>query len=134
MTGDPFDELLKRMQRSGVAAPAELLGCTPAQIRRLEARYSVTLPATYRRFLEVMGRKSGRLVTHDDLDVQYDYVLRATAELPGLLQERAELVPDAASFALPALALIVLGRDREQFHYIRCDRVDDSAVWYFNLD
>src|SRR5262245_48537678 len=114
MAGDPFDGLLKRMQRSGVASPNELLGCTPAQIRRLEARYRVTLPATYRRFLEVMGRRSGRLVTHDYLDIQYDYVLKATAALPRLLREAAEAVPEAASFALPADALIVLGRDQEQ--------------------
>ncbi|WP_029630048.1 SMI1/KNR4 family protein [Zavarzinella formosa] len=127
MTKDPFASILKRMQRSGVAEPSGLLGCTPAQIQRLETRYGVTLPATYRRFLELMGRKSGRLVTHDHLDIQYDYVVKATAGFPKLLDE-------SSSFTLPADALIILGRDGDQFHYIRCDHPEDSAVWYVNLD
>src|SRR5256885_513417 len=81
-----------------------------------------------------MGRRSGRLFTHDYLDVGYDYALKATAELPGLLAEWAEIDEAAARFALPAGGLIILGRDQEQFHFIRCDRADDSAVWYFSLD
>src|SRR4051812_41684842 len=108
MRSDPFEALLRRLHRSGVASPEELVGCTPAELRRLEARYSVTLPATYKRFLEVMGRKSGRLVTHDYLDIQYDYVLEATAELPALLREQTEVDSAAALFTLPADALVVL--------------------------
>jgi hypothetical protein len=135
MRSDPFDALLRRMQRSGIASSSDLLGCTPAQIRRLESRYGVKLPATYRRFLSVMGRKSGRLFAHDWLEVHYDSVLKLTARVPRIVRGWAEMSEEWASFTLPETALVILFRDTsDDFHFIRCDRPDDSGVWHFSLD
>src|SRR4051812_19872856 len=120
MAADPFAALLRRMERAGGAAPHDPAGCTPAEGRRLEAGCGLPGRASSRRFLELMGRRSGRLFTHDYLDVGYDFALKATAELPGLLAEWAEIDEQAARFPLPADALIILGRDQEQFHFIRC--------------
>src|ERR1700681_3370538 len=111
MRSDPLDALLGRMQRSGVGSPAELVGCAPAQIRRLESRYGVTLPSTYRRFLSAMGRKSGRLFAHDWLEVQYDSVSRLTARVPEIVRDWAEISSEWSSFALPDKALVILYRD-----------------------
>jgi len=133
MAVGPFDTLLRRMQRLQVASSSELVGCTASQIGRLEAKYGVLLPATYRRFLGVMGCKSGRLFTHDWLQVQYPSVLRLTSQVPGIVREWAGGSPEWASFALPAQALVILYRDMsDDFHFIRCDRADDSAVWHFS--
>ena len=135
MRSDPLDALFQRMQRTGVVLPAQLVGCTPAQIRRLESRYGLTLPSTYRRFLSVMGRKSGRLFAHDWLEVHYDSVLKLTAQVPGIVRDWGEIAPEWASFALPDKALVILYRDMsDDFHFIRCDREDDSAVWHFSPD
>jgi hypothetical protein len=135
MKTEPFDVLLRRIQRSGVASAAELVGCTPRQITRLESRYGIKLPATYRRFLSVMGRKSGRLFGHDWLEVQYDSILRLTAQVPQIVRDWAEVSPEWASFALPKKALVILYRDMSgDFHFIRCDRPDDSGVWHFSVD
>jgi hypothetical protein len=115
------------MVSSGVVAPTELEGCTAAEIRRVERKYGIRLPATYRRFLEVMGRNSGRLFTHDWVEAGYPDILKARAQLQETLAETG------AKFELPSDALVILARDGEQFNYIRCDRPDDSAVWAIDL-
>jgi hypothetical protein len=126
MAKDPFDALLARMAETGVATSEMLEGCTPAEIRRLERRYGVTLPATYRRFLAVMGRRSGRLFTHDWVTANYPNIAGETADL------RAQLA-DAGGYELSADAVVVLARDAEQYNFIRCDRPDDSPVWAIDL-
>src|SRR5579884_416603 len=121
MAVDPFDALLARLSATRVASADTLVGCTAAEIRRLERRYGVTLPATYRRFLAVMGRRSGRLFTHDWVTANYPGILGETAEL------RAQLT-EAGGYQLPADAVVILARDGEQYNFIRCDRSDDSSV------
>ena len=126
MAADPFDRLLTRMAEMGVATSQMLRGCTPAEIRRLERRYGVTRPATYRRFLAVMGRDSGRLFAHDWVTANYPAVAGQTAELRSQLAE-------AGGYELPADVMVVLSRDGEQYNFIRCDRSDDSPVWALDL-
>jgi hypothetical protein len=65
MDEDRFARLLHRLEASCVAVPADLVGCTPGEIEALEARYWVQLPQAYRRYLEVMGHRSGWLFACD---------------------------------------------------------------------
>jgi hypothetical protein len=134
MDEDRFNRLLRRMERSAVASPAELVGCTPAEIDALESRYSVVLPRTYRRYLEVMGRRSGRLFTHDHMAVFYPYVLAMTAEERQSWAERQ--AEDGSgpppTFEFPKDALLIAGRLGEQFEFIRCNGQEDASVWYLN--
>lgn len=134
MDEDCFARLLRRLEASHVATPADLVGCTPGEIEMLEARYGLRLPRAYRRYLEVMGHRSGRLFTCDHAAVFYPYVLAMTAEQRLLWAEaRAEngSGPPPA-FELPGDALLIYGRLGEQFEFIRCRGEDDSPVWYFN--
>jgi len=134
MDEDPFARLLRRLEASRVAAFADLVGCTPGEIEALEARYGVRLPRTYRRYLEAMGHRSGRLFTCDHAAVFYPHVLAMTAEQQRLWAEaRAEHGSGPPpEFELPVDALLIYGRLGEQFEFIRCDAQDDSPVWYFN--
>lgn len=130
-----FTRLLLRLEASRVAAPADLVGRTPNEIAAIEARYGVRLPRTYRRYLDVMGHRSGRLFTCDHAAAFYPHVLAMTSEQHQLWAEaRAE---DGSwpppGFELPADALLILGRLGEQFEFIRCTGPDDSPVWYFNI-
>jgi hypothetical protein len=127
VASDPFEALLAQLAAQGVTSAKEMAGCTAAEIRRLERRYAVALPATYSRFLKRMGHKSGRLFSHDWVHADYPYVLEGTAEV------RAQLVEEARSYELPADAIVVLGRDGEQYNFIRCGRADDSPVWALDL-
>src|SRR5436190_10666765 len=126
MAKDQFAELLARMAATGVASADELEGCTAAEIRQLESRYGIRLPATYRHFLAVMGRRSGRLFTHDWVYAEYTDVLETTAEV------REQLAEDKSRYELPSDALVILSRDFA-YNFIRCNRTDDSAVWALDL-
>jgi hypothetical protein len=80
MDEDRFARLLRRLEASRVAGTADLVGCTPGEVEALEARYGIRLPLAYRRYLEVIGQRSGRLFTCDHAAVFYPHVLAMTAE------------------------------------------------------
>jgi hypothetical protein len=134
MDEERFARLLHRLETSCVAAPDDLIGCTESEIDALEAKYTVRLPRAYRRYLEVMGHRSGRLFTCDHAAVFYPYVLAMTANKRQAWAEAS--AEDGSgpppSFQLPADALLIYGRLGDQFEFIRCDGQDDSPVWYFN--
>ena len=126
---DRFELLLERLASAGVASSNDLEGCSPAEIEQLKSRFSVTLPATYRWYLTTMGKRSGRLFTHDHMAVYYPHVLRMTAEY----REETADFPNDTSVDLPVDALIIAGRLGDQFQFIRCNNLEDSPVWYFNV-
>ncbi|HVL12936.1 MAG TPA: SMI1/KNR4 family protein [Gemmata sp.] len=135
MDEERFSRLLSRLETSHVVAPADLVGCTPGEIAVLEARYGVRLPLTYRRYLEVMGHRAGRLFTCDHAAVAYSDVLAMTAEQRQLWAEEVQAGNGngpSSGFELPADALLIFGRLGEQFEFIRCGGQEDSPVWYFN--
>lgn len=123
-----YEAFLRRLSARDVASSSDLVGCSDAEIVHLEARYSITLPVSYRWYLSAMGKKSGRLFTHDHMAVYFDHVCEMTA------QHRQDAIeyPDEPTVELPDDALIVAGRLGEQFQFLRCNDPDDSAVWYFN--
>ena len=125
---DQLDAFLKRLIETGVAAKSDLVGCSGTEIEQLETRYSVTLPASYRWYLTTMGKRSGRLFTHDHLAVYFSDVLSMTAEH----REREIEFADKTWVELSSDALIIAGRLGEQFQFIHCTDPEDSPVWYFN--
>lgn len=123
-----FTDFLDRLDRTGIAGRESLAGCNRVEISALESKYHITLPATYRAYLEAMGHKSGRLLTHDHYAATYSYVLEMTAQC----REDREEFSDSRLPELPKDALVIVGRLGEQFMMIRCLSPDDSPVWYFN--
>ena len=131
-----FERLLVRMDRSGVSGAAEgqvLKGCTESEIRAVETRYNLRLPMTYRQYLHVMGKRSGRLFTSDHLAVFYENVREMTADLKTrkLARSGGDITPPAG-FAVPDKAFFIASRLDSQFEFITCDASDDSPVWYFS--
>jgi len=132
-----FDRLLDRMAKSKVAGKTDLLGCNSREINELEQRYGIELPLSYRRYLELMGHRSGRLFTSDHMAVFYSYVLEMTDEVrtrrisPGKeLYAGDTRAPE--SFKLPPDAILIAGRLDAAWQFIRCTDGDDSPVWYFD--
>lgn len=133
---DGFDGLLARLAASKVATTQDLQGCTAAEIARLEARYRLRLPASYQRYLELMGHRSGRLFTSDHMAVFYPDVLEMTDDVYArrIRAGENEESGDARApvgFSLPSNALLIAGRLGEQWLFIRCAGQTDSPVWYF---
>lgn len=126
--------LLRRLERSCVVAPGDMVGCTAKEIEALEAKYQLQVPRTYRRYLEVMGHRSGRLFACDHAAVFYDSILAMTAEKRNQWsRDNAEDgIGPPDEFEFPTDALIINGRLGEQFEFIRCNNQVDSPVWYFN--
>jgi hypothetical protein len=123
-----FDAFVVRLINSGVASPTELVGCSDDEIERLERKYEVRLPTSYRLFLQVMGHKSGRLFTHDHVSTSYSEVLGLTEKQIQFWQE----TPESERVMLPADALVILNRLGEQWLCIRCTGSDDAVVLYYS--
>jgi hypothetical protein len=54
-----LDPVLARLEALKIVAPDELKPCTEAEVRKLEARLDLVLPAAYRAFLLLMGHGIG---------------------------------------------------------------------------
>jgi SMI1-KNR4 cell-wall len=122
-----FDDLLARMVKSSVATSDDLKGCTPKEITAIEKRYGLVLPTSYRRYLELMGHRSGKLFTSDHMAVFYSHVIELTDEFATCPYTRAP-----ASFELPPDAFLIAARLGAAWQFIRCSNIDDSSVWYFD--
>ncbi len=117
---------------TAIAGPISRVGCSVDEIRALETKYNITLPRTYRVFLETMGKSPGRLFHALQVHANYTDVLELTAEIPRQIKlENPDRYTELARF-LPADALIVASWDLDANLLIRCDRADDSPVWYFD--
>src|SRR5262249_49640208 len=108
-----FDKLLVRMDASQIAKSSDLKGCTLAEIDALERRYRIVLPASYRRYLELMGHGSGRLFASDHVAVSYSYVLELTEDVTQRRIDAREETNEPLSpsgFHLSPDSLIISGR------------------------
>lgn len=123
-----FDTLVNRIIETWIATDASFVGCTDSEIAALESKYRITLPTTYRAYLNRMGKSSGRLLTHDHYAATYAHVIKMTVQC----REDRDEFPDSKLPDLPADSLVIVGRLGEQFLMIRCSKTDDSPVWYFN--
>ena len=123
-----LDEFVARLIETGIASKSDLRGCSDAQIGVLERTYGVRLPASYRCYLQRIGRGAGRLFTHDHVKASYDDVLAFTAQE----REHQRKRPAAERLDLPADALIILDRLGDQHLFILCGRRQDPPVMYYN--
>ncbi len=128
MAQNMFEAFVTRMIEMGIATSASFIGCVDSEIAALESKYRVKLPATYLAYLARMGKKSGRLLTHDHYAATYEHVIEMTAQC----REDRDEFADSKLPDLPTDALVIVGRLGEQFLMIRCTNSDDSPVWYFN--
>jgi hypothetical protein len=132
-----FEQLLTRMAKSKVANHSDLRGCTRAEIAYLEQRYGLLLPFSYRRYLELMGHRSGRLFTSDHMAVFYEHAVRLTDDfrtrrLGSGEEQHSGDMRAPSTFRLPTNALIIAGRLDASWEFIRCDDANDSPVWIFD--
>lgn len=117
--------------RGGVAAPDAIVGCTPAEIAGLEARYG-SFPESYRAVLGVMGRRAGNFIRHGEFWIfadQLDAVNRAGWECV------ADYGGEGLVLDVPRDAIFISARyGADHPHFLRAGHADDSPVWAINAD
>lgn len=107
---------------AGRAPPGSVVGCSEAQVLRLEAESGMHLPGAYRDFLRLMGVRAGRF--HEGTDFTYEF-------LPGLTRYLREEVSKAGG-ELAANAFAFMGHQGYIFHYFYVTGDDDPEVQGFS--
>ena len=123
--GRSIEQFVEHGELTGIVGTFSRKGCSSAEIEALEQKYAITLPHSYRHFLSVMGHNSGRVFSHDHMQVNYSYVVDATNELP---REIAEEYPDIDNPLSPD-ALVIASRLGACHWYIMCNDLNDSPIW-----
>ena len=77
--------LFSALLRGGLISQGSLLGCNEEEIGRLEGIVGVNLPASYREFLQIAGKKAGKLF--QGTDIFFPRVLELQSEAASLLEE-----------------------------------------------
>lgn len=104
-------------------------GCSDREIAKLESKFNVRLPGSYKRFLSRYGRdkNASSVLGGSDYFVPVLFKLRGWAE--ELLQE------DGSPFQLHPQDFISLMHQGYQFFYFRADGADDDPpVFYYMED
>ena len=122
-----IDETVRAILDLKLAGPGDIIGCTPEQIEEIERHYNLKLPAIYREYLSVLGRRSGRYM--DDVASGYPRVL-------GLRERAIELLEaDEATIELPGDAFVFSMYQGFTFMFFNISDGDDPAVYsYLELD
>jgi hypothetical protein len=115
---DTTDTLVPRLLACGVN-PSDIRGCTDADLTRVEAAAGRPLPASYVRFLTLVGRGAGAFL--NDLTAFFPAVLALT-DRHRLETPRYSVLPDDA--------FVFADRHGEQFLFFRLsDGPADAAVY-----
>lgn len=82
---DALSNLVSTLQQWEWVTEEQLLGCTNEEIAALEEQFAVSLPATYKEFLTVMGKGAGRF--ERDASWKYHALKHAREEAEHLLAD-----------------------------------------------
>jgi hypothetical protein len=119
-------DAVRRLASAGLVRPNELRGCSEEDVRELEAATGVRLPASYRAFLQVMGRSAGDFF--DGTDVLFPALLTLREDAEFLLQRcnaAVRLLPNDFVFAV---------HQGYTFLFLRTDGTDDPPVYVYLED
>lgn len=124
-------ELRSILLQSGIAAEADLHGCSAEEIAVLERRHG-PLPASYRQVLALLGRGAGQLVDSQEFWIYADQIGRIREQVQSYLQEVRE--KGGARPDVPANAFFISARYGERPHFVLTGDAPDSAVHVFDYD
>ena len=96
-----IEMLFGGLVRRGAILSTSFLGCTTEEVAVLERHFDCSLPAMYREFIFIAGKRAGKLF--QGTDIFYPRVLQLQSEALGLLQELDKtslLPPDAKVFCM----------------------------------
>ena len=117
-----FDTLIKTMYSSELSKPDEVIGCSKDEISAIEAKFGLKLPASYRAFLERMGKCAGWLLEGSDFYYPDLLECRKAAE---------DLLKDDPAFELKETDFVFLQHQGYQFLFFNAAGSEDPPVFRF---
>lgn len=116
-------EIRNQLVINGIAEEADLRGCTPQEIEKLERLVGKSLPRAYREFLLAIGHQAGSFFR--GTSIFYNQVARLTDAACELLAEN-DLVG-----VLPEDAFVFYLHQGYEFGYFRLVDGDDPPVYQY---
>lgn len=126
MASDSVHEVVRELTAAGLVTPETLQGCSEQEIAALERDLGVQLPAIYREFLAVMGRRAGTFFEGTD------FLYR---DLPTLREQAEHLLRRCnAGLALDHSDFVFAVHQGYTFLFFRCGGSDDPPVRLYEED
>ena len=117
-----LDAIKREFATSSGIAPEDIVGCSDEEVRGLEDRFGVHVPAAYREWLLWMGHRAGGFLR--GTDVFYD------SDLPSLKEGALELFHEnEMDGALPADALVFYLHQGYVVQFMRLSEGDDPPIY-----
>ncbi|PXX46782.1 SMI1/KNR4 family protein [Undibacterium pigrum] len=113
----------KWLIQAGICKENEIKGVAEAEIKSLEATFSVTLPGSYKDFLRQCGVSAG--VFCQDVDFFYDEIVRLKDDFTDALDEWNK------TFRPPEKAFVFSAYQGGSYHYFVCDGNDNPPIYVF---
>jgi SMI1-KNR4 cell-wall len=112
---------IARLTEAGLVNPGALKGCTPEEIRQVEGKFGLQLPAIYREFLARMGKAAGRFLVGSDY--LFPAPLRLRDDTEAFLQE------SGAGFKLGENDFVFMGHQGYEFLFFKVADSPDPPVF-----
>lgn len=117
-----FDTLFGKMYASELSKPDEVIGCSQSEIAAIETKFGLKLPASYKAFLQRMGKCAGWLLEGSDFYYPDLLECRKAAE---------DLLRDDPAFELSGSDFVFLQHQGYQFLFFDTAGTADPAVFRF---
>lgn len=103
-------------------------GCSKSEIIKLEQKYQILLPESYKVFLENFGHGLGGRIMND-CDILYNDIFDLTNTA------RNEILVEDGDPTLPEKAFVFMGRYKEQFWFFDVDgTTKEPSIYDFHVD
>ncbi len=116
--------LARRIIDAGLATSDTMIGCTESEIRQLESRLALRLPAKYKDFLSSWGKQAGDFLV--DCCFLYD-------SLESICRPHTESLAKKHGFELSPQSFVFLDR-YPLIMFFDTTQGEDPPVWLFDED
>lgn len=129
-----MNKIKNYIKKSPSVNTKKLIGCSDNEISEIEKKYMIKLPESYKNVLKYIGISADKLIDTNEYEFYYKEIINLTDEIHNersIIDKEEEGKP---LIKLPDNLFFIMGRYREQFHFIVANNGDDAEVYYYNFD
>jgi hypothetical protein len=127
---DNVDDLKKELISSGIAQDYELVGAHEREINEIERKYG-TLPDSYRQIMQLLGRRSGKLVSRGEFEFYIDQTHLLNESI--LEARREDRMEGETILELPENKYFITARLGDNKEFLLTNIGDDSPVYGYGF-